>query len=301
MSWIRCSDGIPGSGGTFSIRLHNEGKKAPTATNVFQTEEFSGSEHGNDFYLSDGMSLLHLRYAHADAYLAPSFFTKPELLQRKFWSFGLLKLLGSTGYYSLHAAGLSSPEGRGLLVIGPSGSGKSTLALGLIRNGWSYLSDDAILLHVRSGTVSALALRKHFYINANAASMHNDLPHSDDVTDKTGGRKRRVHLETAYPGRRIPECKPEILLFSRIISDESSVLCPVDSSTALKHLLDASGPQLLDRQRIRPHLDTLKNVLHQAVVWELHAGRDLYRNPTKLTHLLGETIGEKQWRALSSN
>jgi hypothetical protein len=52
------------------------------------------------------------------------------LLQRNFWAFGLLKLLRPLGFFSLHAAGVVSGHGRGLLINGRPGSGKSTLALG---------------------------------------------------------------------------------------------------------------------------------------------------------------------------
>ena len=59
------------------------------------------------------------------------FFPKPTMTQANFWCFGLLKLLRPLGIYSLHAAGLASEAGEGVLLVGPSGSGKSTLAIGL--------------------------------------------------------------------------------------------------------------------------------------------------------------------------
>ena len=102
-----------------------------------QADGFCVQESGEDFYLTDGSSLLHLQPAQGrgNAFIAPSFFTKPPLLQHNFWAFGLLKLLRPLGLYSLHAAGIVSNEGVGLLIIGPSGSGKSTLAIGLARAG----------------------------------------------------------------------------------------------------------------------------------------------------------------------
>ena len=103
----------------------------------FRTDDFLGFEVGDDFFLTDGSSVFHLRPSKGEAYaqVAPSFFTKPKLAQANFWSFGLLKLLRPLGIYSLHAAGLATKDGEGVLVVGPSGSGKSTLAIGLIRAG----------------------------------------------------------------------------------------------------------------------------------------------------------------------
>ena len=202
LSWVRS----PSVGSAPSLRLfvslHNNGLRAPpTAREVFQTEEFSALESGEDFYLTDGASLLHLRTAtgQADVHLAPSFFTKSLLLQANFWAFALLKLLRPLGLYSLHAAGVMSKTGLGLLIIGPSGSGKSTLALGLIRRGWGYLSDDSVLLCSQVDGVTALALRKHFYIDADAAVSSVDLPLGEEVPDTTGGTKAQD-----LPRKRLP-------------------------------------------------------------------------------------------------
>jgi hypothetical protein len=142
---------------------------------VFRADGFCGLESGDDFYLTDGASLFHLQpmRGQAEAQLATSFVDKPVLLQCNFRAFGLLKLLRSLGLYSLHAAGLVAREGPGLLLVAGSGSGKSTLALGLIRQGWGYLSDDAVLLRLQPKGVAALALRKDFYVDAGPAVRSN--------------------------------------------------------------------------------------------------------------------------------
>jgi hypothetical protein len=45
------------------------------------------------------------------------------------------------GIPSLHAAALTR-DGRTILIVGDKGAGKSTLSAGLVRNGWTLLSDD---------------------------------------------------------------------------------------------------------------------------------------------------------------
>jgi hypothetical protein len=64
------------------------------AREVLCAEGFYGLEHAEDFYLTDGASLLHLQpvRGHGQAALAASFREKPSLLQHTFWVFGLLKL-----------------------------------------------------------------------------------------------------------------------------------------------------------------------------------------------------------------
>ena len=54
----------------------------------------------------------------------------------------------------------------------------------------------------------------------------------------------------------------------------------------MKRLLDASGPQLMDRFSIGRQLDVLNMLLKQTRSYELSAGLDLYRNPDKLMQLV---------------
>ena len=143
---------------------------------------------------------------------------------------------------------LVTKGGLGLLLVGPSGSGKSTLAIGLIRHGWHYLSDDAVLLRSQAEGVEALALRKHFYIDADAAASSVELPLGEEVPDSRGRRRRRVYLEGVSGGRYVAGCFPHVLLFCRIVPQAQSSLLPLDRVHALKHLLAASGPQLFDRR-----------------------------------------------------
>ena len=58
---------------------------------------------------------------------------------------------------------------------------------------------------------------------------------------------------------------------------------PVGGVRALGELLAQSAPQLFDRSTMVQHLETLKRLLQQTEAYELHAGRDLYHEPAKLT------------------
>lgn len=298
LSLVRSEHVAPKSLYQLSIRLHGETMKPPPGVRpLFQVEGYSALDNGESFYLTDNSSVFHLQPAsgRGDAYLAPSFFSKPDPAQCNFWSFGLLKLLRPLKFYSLHCAGLITPEGQGLLVVGPSGSGKSTLALGLIRRGWRYLTDDAVLLHPLSDSVHAFALREHFYVDASAASANGDLPLGGVVADNSGGQRRRVRLdETGLRDQRSRESIPELLLFSRIVPQDQSALVPMDDSTALKHLLEASGPQLFDHHTMGQHLDVLRRLSKQSASFELRAGTDLYRDPSILLRLLSDAQTRRQ-------
>jgi hypothetical protein len=298
LSWVRTEVG--GRRPSLSLTVHRDDHRLrvpPTAREVFQAEGFRGLACDDEFYLTDGASLLYLQVSQGrgEAWLAPAFATKPRLLQRTFWAFGLLKLLRPLGFFSLHAAGVLSAHGPGLLIIGRSGSGKSTLALGLLRQGWSVLSDDAVLLRRLPEGIEALGCRKHVYVHAEAATRYADLPLEEEVPDGTGGHKRRVGIETAFSAQQVAGCRPQVLLFSHIVPQSQSTVRPLHGPMALMHLLAHSGPQVFDRQTMQPHLEVLRQLLQQTTAYELRAGRDLYEEPRMLVHLLREAEGAERW------
>jgi hypothetical protein len=260
---------------------------------------FRGLAEADQYYLSDGTSLLRLlpKQGRGYARLGTAFFAKPPRLQGAFWTYGLLKLLRPLGSYWLHAAGVVSQEGTSILIVGPSGSGKSTLTIGLIRQGWSYLSDDALLLRRQPEGVAALAWRRHASVDSNAASAYADLPLGEETADPTGKPKRRVGIEAVYPARHRTDCLPRVLLFPRIVPYAPSMLAPLAPPTALKQLLFESGPALFDHATMPQHLSVLTHLLRQAAPYELRAGLDLYREPGKLSELLSAAEGGKPCRA----
>jgi hypothetical protein len=300
LSWVRASNAVKPPALRLRVRLHDEVLCVPSRSRLaFEAEGFHGFESGEEFYLTDGSSCLHLQpmRGQGTAQLASGFFAKSQVLQHNFWAFGLLKLLRPLGLYSLHAAGVVAANGVGVLIIGASGSGKSTLTLGLIQEGWGYLSDDAVLLRQQPEGIAAVACRKSVYIDDGTAARYADLPLRGEVFDPCGECKRRVHLEAAYPGLQVAAAIPHVLLFSRIVPDAHSALRPMDAPRAFKHLLAQSGPQLFDRHTMAQHLELLTQLMHQAASYELSAGRDLYQWPGTLAPLLTEATGEARWHA----
>jgi hypothetical protein len=286
-----------------SVRPHDHQLKVPSsACQVFRANDIQGFEAGDDFYLTDGSSILRLEPSHGygDVRLDAEFFAKPLTLQVDFLAFGVVKLLRPLGLYGLHAAAVITQEGLGLLVVGQSGSGKSTLSIGLIQKGWRYLTDEVVLLRRQPEWAEALALCKGFYLNDGAARLLSDIPLGEEVPVASGGLKRRIEIEAVYPRQYAPHCIPRVVLFSRIVPEAQSSLRPLDRLTALKHLLMQSGPQWFDRGTMDRHLEAIKTLIQQSAIFELRAGQDLYDNPLTLVRLLAEAQGEGRWpRGLS--
>lgn len=263
------------------------------ARKVFQADGFSRWEAPGTTFITDDLTTLKIQPQQgvAQVRLDSSFFDKSVHLQHTLWAYVLLKLLRPKGVFSLHAAGLVSPAGEGLLLIGQPGSGKSTLSIGLIRAGWGYLSDDAVLLRRQGEHIEALALRKHFYVDASAAAAYPDFALGEPVPDTSGGQRRRIGVETAFTDQYRPHCIPKRLLFPRIVRDEVSALRAVRPVSALSSLLGESGSQLFDRDTMSAHLGVLNQLIKQSRLYELESGRDLYQTPTELMGLLAQAEG----------
>ncbi len=302
LSWVRIHSSNSKPSLYLSVAPDNDGFRTPrNCREVFRADGFLGVASASDFYLTDGSSVFHLRPASGEGYarLAPSFFVKPRLAQANFWCFGLLKLLRTLGIYCLHAASLVSRDGGGLLLVGASGSGKSTLAIGLIRAGWRYLSDDAVLLRHGSQVVEALACRRSFYVDARRSADYSDLSLGDEVPDSNGGRRRKVGINESYPGNYVSRCFPRVVIFPQIKRQDQSTLKPIDSVHALGLLLAQSAPQLFDRSTMAGHLEVLKTLLQQTETYELNSGTDLYREPATLVDFIKEAQGRENCRELS--
>ncbi|HEX5938365.1 MAG TPA: hypothetical protein VFZ75_11870 [Actinomycetota bacterium] len=57
-------------------------------------------------------------------------------------------------YVAIHAAA-AAYEGRAVIMPGPAGHGKTTTVAGLVRRGWDFLTDEAVLISLEDGLVHA--------------------------------------------------------------------------------------------------------------------------------------------------
>lgn len=142
-----------------------------SASGTFSCYDLSIYEADGHVYLTDGLSVFQPR-PQAGAGLVTlhrSFKEKPPLSEYNFFLIGLIHLLSPWGFYDLHAAALDR-DGIGYLFLGESGSGKSSTAISLVRQGWRYVSDDALFLRPSADGIEVLAFRKHFYLKLPALS-----------------------------------------------------------------------------------------------------------------------------------
>ncbi|MDR4495013.1 MAG: hypothetical protein R3B74_11430 [Nitrospirales bacterium] len=204
-----------------------------------------------------------------------------------FWMAILISLLQSRETYMIHAAGLGTPEGEGVIFVAPSGSGKSTLTLGLIRKGWTYLSDDILFLRSSGACIEAFAGRKTFYVVKERAEQYEDWPFGEsDCPDRDGNPRQEILVHQRYPMQFHGRTRPGVVVLPAIVRRSKSCLIPLERGAAIKDMLRESSIGLTGQQILPGQLAVISRLVGQCQVFRLEAGKDLYQHPEFFSDLL---------------
>jgi hypothetical protein len=185
-------------------------------------------------------------------------------------------LFSGRGLYALHAGGVVSPEGHGVLLAGVSGSGKTTLTCALTRSGWSYLCDDSVLLKATPDGVQALALGRSFHC-APAMFRHYPELRAQGKTPERG--KRLLEAASLYPGRARGQAQPRAILFPEIVAADRTQAIPLSSTETLLHLLHSGAAKLQHRAFMAAQIEVLTQLATSARGYRLLHGADVHRAP----------------------
>lgn len=194
------------------------------------------------------------------------------------------------GLYELHAAGVVSPGGEGVLVTGPSGSGKSNLAAQLASAGWQYLSDDTLLLYSENRVVRAHALRRMFALTDEvfSATRLSELDSIEVSVVPFDPLKKRFEPAKVFPGSFALSCKPARVLFSRIANDGVSRVKALNRSDTMARLIRMCPWACYDKPTAQAHLEVLGELARQADGFELLAGANLLNSEQASEFLLSQ-------------
>lgn len=235
----------------------------PAGLNEFEVAEggrcFSA---GDNYYLSFTNSLLHVG-DYKDAVDVSVFITKipsPSAAElARVTSFAVCAALRRFGIFELHSAGVVMPDSDiGVVIIGPSGSGKSTLTSQLARSGWSYLSDDELLLSLNGEEIEARGFRSFFALADSKATLKNCFEPTD-----------------AFAAPRADKVAPRYVFFTKISGADETQLKELTQAETMSRLIRACPWATYDTAIAGSNLELLSRLARQAKGFNLMAGTDL--------------------------
>ncbi|HEU4710591.1 MAG TPA: hypothetical protein VFS76_03460 [Pyrinomonadaceae bacterium] len=184
-------------------------------------------------------------------------------------SFAVCAALRRFGLFDLHSAAVVEPSGKGVLIVGSSGSGKSTLTYQLAAAGWSYLSDDEVLLSLNHGGVEARGFRSFFAMR--------------DVASRDF--KSVFEPAAVFSSTRTPHVVPARILFTSVSGKSKTRIHPLTQSETMIRLIRACPWATYDTTVAGANLDLLSRLARQAKGFALLAGKDLLE-PGRAAELL---------------
>jgi hypothetical protein len=248
--------------------------------------------NGESYFLDveDSLIAVHNQGARAmDVWIGSTAHARRPLSLVNVMSYVLEASLRRCGLFQLHGSGVTAPnEDRGVLIIGASGSGKSTLATLLAARGWSYLTDDALLLNLEQERVRARGIRKFFAASQKtlSACAVPDIENALGPPITSDPSKRRLAPEIAFPGMARESCIPEMLVFSSITSNPKSVVRPLSAAQAMAQLIKLNPWASYDATTAREHLGLLSTLANQCRSFSLAAGLDILAQASYAAELL---------------
>jgi len=211
-------------------------------------------------------------------------------------TYALAAALRRRRLFELHSGAVIDPEsGQGVLVIGPSGSGKSTLTVQLAAAGWSFLTDDVLVLGAEGLEVKAWPMRRCFAITAETFAASNFLQTRASLgymQSRGSGEKyvkRQFFPHSVFNSEFKEHCIPQKLFFSQLSGGERSQVLPLSSAETMARLIRMNPWSCYDRATAAEHLAVLSALVKQSTGYSLLAGKDLLDTETSANLVAGYT------------
>lgn len=253
---------------------------------VFASASFSVFRRDGGYLLASRGSTVEVGKGRLQAALDARLWQRPLQEQRELFLTSMLMALHPLQRYGLHANGLVR-DGRGLLIVGDSGAGKTTLTLALMRAGWSYLSDDAIVLRECEGDVEALALRRGISCTSRTRVRFPEVRPMGSRWQELAAGKWLGDVDAAS---RVARCTPRALVFPQVAEVARSVRRPLGDTEVLAQLLRQSPGIVAGAETAKAQLDVLRNLVRQAPGHALDVGADVFSEERALSRLLEEVV-----------
>jgi hypothetical protein len=222
---------------------------------------------------------IHPTLPQAELWLSRAALAQFEGAERNFLLVVLIFLLRRLGWYHVHGAALTDPQGRGWLIAGDSNCGKSTTTALLATRGWKIGTDDIGFLARRDNRIVSLGMRTPIALRASGLAL---------LGDRRGVVMERRNKEGFWPeelgGSWSSVVIPEIIAFPKI--GERTAVTPSSPRAALAQLVKWSVWVLCEPAYAQEHLDVLGQVARQSRIYDLTLGPDLFDHPDMLEELI---------------
>ena len=177
---------------------------------------------------------------------------------------------------AMHSAGVVDPQtGRAWILCGDSHSGKSTTTANLIKAGWSYLSDDYVVLSRARDEIEIEGWPDDFHIDEGW------------TRGESTGTRSTMREEDLPEGRRLDSAILAGILFTRVSANEATAIDEVTPVVALEQLIRQSPWLVADAECAGKVLELLGDAA-STHCGELRLGIDTYGDPGKLAAVISE-------------
>lgn len=202
--------------------------------------------------------------------------------------------LRRSGVFEIHSAGVIPPESESAIMIaGASGSGKSTLTAQLANLGWSYLSDDILLLAEVDEELRLQAFRRFFALTRDTlAAVGLATMKSEQVSHL----KHRITPQDHFRRAPVEQSKAAAIVFPTITRQGKSQMTALTAGETMRRLLRLCPWASYDKGTSLEHLRMLGQLANSAKGFELLAGSDIL-NDSKLTAQMFLNISDKAFSA----
>jgi hypothetical protein len=202
----------------------------------------------------------------------------------------ILELLRVRGLDAIHASAVEK-DGRGFLFVGRCGRGKTTACLSLARAGYRCVSDDHPLLRRTATGMEVLPFLTEFRVSEKTVGFFPELDTSRSLL-RLGVVKQSFRLEEAFgadcKGDQLLGCRPDFLIFPRLVDWPESRLEPLPRARAFEELLPESL-LVLESERATRLFRTLSQMVQTTSCYRLHFGQDVLNLPVVFDRL-GESV-----------
>lgn len=275
-----------------TIRVHCgvSSPSIPTSLTSFEIAH-GGTCHTDNqsFYIEINGSLVHFSADNPQVDLwvkEPYDIAVPIVAQ--LLSHALSPTLRRCHIFEIHSAGVVSPRSDlAVMIAGPSGSGKSTLTSLLASCGWSYLSDDILLLRETDQNIEAVPFRRFFALTATTIAAAN-IQSSGVVRSA----KERITPQDHFSSTQVQAAIPRAIFFTSVAHEQSSRVVPLTAKDSMTRLLRLCPWASYDKPTSVEHLRVLGRLANSTAAFELYAGADLLEKPSRADQLVHSVFSE---------